>query len=78
MELENTVPFPRGKPSCDKSLWVEITPIRVLAAAIVIPEVSTEYELLAPRIENQNNQFTKAIMFAKVPFELTTKEAILK
>ena len=31
-------------------------------------------ELLAPRIENQNNQFTKAILFAKVPFELTTKE----
>lgn len=31
-------------------------------------------ELLAPRIENQNNQFTKVILFAKVPFELTTKE----
>lgn len=42
---------------------------------------STPYELRiamgnlnAPRIENQNNQFTKAILFAKVPFELTTKE----
>ena len=32
------------------------------------------HEELAPRIENQNNQFTKAILFAKVPFELTTKE----
>ena len=31
-------------------------------------------ELLAPRIENQNNQFTKVILFAKVPFEMSTKE----
>lgn len=31
-------------------------------------------ELLAPRIENQNNQFTKAVLFAKVPFDMTSKE----
>lgn len=37
-------------------------------------EETGKNELLAPRIENQNNQFTKAILFAKVPFELTTKE----
>ena len=36
--------------------------------------ITGKNELLAPRIENQNNQFTKAILFAKVPFELTTKE----
>jgi len=30
--------------------------------------------MLAPRIENQNNQFTKAIIFAKIPFDMTTKE----
>lgn len=39
-----------------------------------IIEATGKRELLAPRIENQNNQFTKAILFAKVPFELTTKE----
>ena len=39
-----------------------------------IVEATGKNELLAPRIENQNNQFTKAILFAKVPFELTTKE----
>ena len=38
-----------------------------------IVEATGKNELLAPRIENQNNQFTKAILFAKVPFELTTK-----
>ena len=26
------------------------------------------------RIENQNNQFTKVVLFAKVPFNITTKE----
>ena len=35
---------------------------------------TSQSALLAPRIENQNNQFTKVIMFAKVPFDLTTKE----
>lgn len=39
-----------------------------------VVEATGKNELLAPRIENQNNQFTKAILFAKVPFELTTKE----
>ena len=39
-----------------------------------IVEATGKNELLAPRIENQNNQFTKVILFAKVPFELTTKE----
>lgn len=32
------------------------------------------FSLLAPRIENQNNQFTKVVMFASIPFELTSKE----
>ena len=39
-----------------------------------IIEATGKSELLAPRIENQNNQFTKAVLFAKVPFEMTTKE----
>ena len=39
-----------------------------------IIEATGKNELLAPRVENQNNQFTKAVLFAKVPFELTTKE----
>jgi len=30
--------------------------------------------LIAPKIENQNNQFTKVVLFAKIPFELTSKE----
>ena len=30
--------------------------------------------LLAPKVENQNNQFTKVTMYAKLPFELTAKE----
>lgn len=39
-----------------------------------IIEATGKNELLAPRIENQNNQFTKAVLFAKVPFDMTTKE----
>lgn len=39
-----------------------------------IIEATAKNELLAPRIENRNNQFTKAVLFAKVPFEMTTKE----
>ncbi len=31
-------------------------------------------KLLAPLIINQSNQFTKVVLFSKVPFELTTKE----
>lgn len=30
--------------------------------------------MLAPKVENQGNQFTKVIIFAKIPFDLTTKE----
>ena len=30
--------------------------------------------LIAPKIENQNNQFTKVTMYAHVPFEMTSKE----
>ena len=36
--------------------------------------ITGKYNMLAPRIENQNDQFTKVVMFAKVPFDLTTKE----
>lgn len=39
-----------------------------------IIEATGKNELLAPRIENQSNQFTKAILFAKIPFEMITKE----
>lgn len=31
-------------------------------------------KLLAPMIINQSNQFTKAVMFAKIPFDMITKE----
>lgn len=41
---------------------------------MVFIEATGKNALLAPRIENQNNQFTKAVLFAKVPFEMTTKE----
>lgn len=39
-----------------------------------IIDATGKNQLLAPRIENQNNQFTKAVLFSKVPFELTSKE----
>lgn len=39
-----------------------------------IVTATSSNEMLAPRIENQNNQFTKAVLFAKIPFEMTTKE----
>lgn len=39
-----------------------------------IVDATSTHEMLAPRVENQNNQFTKAIIFAKVPFDITTKE----
>lgn len=39
-----------------------------------IVEATSRNSMLAPRVENQNNQFTKAVLFAKIPFELTTKE----
>jgi len=31
-----------------------------------IIEATGKNKLIAPRIENQNNQFTKAVLFAKV------------
>ncbi len=39
-----------------------------------IVDATSSHEMLAPRVENQNNQFTKAVIFAKVPFEITAKE----
>ena len=30
--------------------------------------------LVAPKIENQNNQFTKVTMYSKIPFDMTSKE----
>ena len=39
-----------------------------------IVEATGKNQLLAPRIENQNNQFTKTILFAKIPFDMITKE----
>ena len=39
-----------------------------------IIEATGKNELLAPRVENQNNQFTKAVLFAKIPFDMTAKE----
>ena len=39
-----------------------------------IVAATSHNEMLAPRIENQNNQFTKVVLFAKVPFNITTKE----
>ena len=29
---------------------------------------------MVPKIENQSNQFTKVVLFAKIPFEVLTKE----
>ncbi len=39
-----------------------------------IVSATSQNEMLAPRIENQNNQFTKVVIFAKVPFNITTRE----
>lgn len=39
-----------------------------------ILEATCANELLAPRIENQNNQFTKVVLFSKVPFNLIPRE----
>lgn len=39
-----------------------------------IVKVTGENELLAPKIENQNDQFTKVVLFQKVPFDLVAKE----
>ena len=39
-----------------------------------IIQITGQNKLLAPKIENQNNQFTKVVLFAKIPFELSSKE----
>jgi len=39
-----------------------------------IVEATSQNSLLAPRIENQNNQFTKVVVFAKIPFSITSKQ----
>ena len=39
-----------------------------------IIEATSKNSLLAPRVENQNNQFTRAVLFAKVPFDMISKE----
>ena len=39
----------------------------------IIAATSAE-ALPAPKVENQNNQFTKVTLFSKIPFELTAKE----
>lgn len=35
---------------------------------------TSNYSLLAPKIESQNNQFTKVTIFEKIPFDMTAKE----
>ena len=37
-------------------------------------DATSKNTMLAPKVENQSNQFTKAVLFAKIPFELTTKD----
>lgn len=39
-----------------------------------VVDATSKNTMLAPKIENQNNQFTKVVLFAKLPFELTSKE----
>lgn len=39
-----------------------------------VVDATSKNMMLAPKIENQSNQFTKVVLFAKLPFELTTKE----
>lgn len=36
--------------------------------------VTGKNAMLAPRIENQENRFTKVVLFAKLPFDITPKE----
>ena len=35
---------------------------------------TSKNSLIAPRIENQDDQFTKVVLFSKMPFDITTKE----
>ncbi len=37
-----------------------------------------ENELVAPIVQNQMDLFTKAVLFAKMPFELTSKEGRIR
>jgi predicted HTH transcriptional regulator len=39
-----------------------------------VVDATSRNTLLAPKIENQNNQFTKVVLFSKIPFKLTSKE----
>ncbi len=39
-----------------------------------IVEATGRDALLAPRVENQSNLFTKAVLFAKIPFDIITKK----
>lgn len=39
-----------------------------------IIDATGQYKLIAPRIENQNNQFTRVVLFSRIPFDVTTKE----
>ena len=41
-----------------------------------IIEVTRKNELLVPKIESRNNHFTKVVIFAKIPFNMTTKEKL--
>ena len=35
---------------------------------------TSSFAMLAPKVENQDNQFTKVIMYSRIPFEMTAKE----
>lgn len=37
-------------------------------------DATSKNTMLAPKFENQNNQFTKVVLFAKIPFDLISKE----
>ena len=39
-----------------------------------MPEIHNGRVLLAPMVINQSNQFTKMVLFGKIPFEMITKE----
>lgn len=55
---------------CINAVYVK----NVVVDTIKFVSATSRNEMLAPRIENQNNQFTKVVLFAKVPFDITTKE----
>lgn len=39
-----------------------------------IVTATSSQNLLAPRVENQSDKFTKATIYSKIPFDLTSKE----